>query len=71
MRHSKPHSYLYFCKHNSLAHPHVHRRSMEYLHFAELPAGINAVVGIMTYTGYNQEDSVIMNRYAVQRGLFR
>jgi DNA-directed RNA polymerase II subunit RPB2 len=44
---------------------------MEYLHFSELPAGINAVVAIMTYTGYNQEDSVIMNRSAVERGLFR
>jgi DNA-directed RNA polymerase II subunit RPB2 len=44
---------------------------MKYLHFHELPAGINAVVGIMCYTGYNQEDSVIMNRSAVERGFFK
>lgn len=44
---------------------------MRYLHFHELPAGINAIVGIMCYTGYNQEDSVIMNRSAVERGFFK
>ena len=33
--------------------------------------GINAIVAIASYTGYNQEDSVIMNASAVDRGLFR
>ena len=38
---------------------------------SELPAGINCSVGIGIYTGYNQEDSLIVNQSAVERGLFR
>merc|ERR1719162_1764427 len=46
-------------------------RPMSYLHFRDLPSGINATVGIMCYSGYNQEDSVIMNQSAIDRGFFR
>ena len=45
--------------------------SMEYLKFRELPAGQNAIVAISCYSGYNQEDSVIMNQSSIDRGLFR
>ena len=35
-----------------------------------MPNGINVVVAIATYTGYNQEDSIIVNQSAIDRGLF-
>ncbi|KAJ1640261.1 RNA polymerase II core subunit [Pavlovales sp. CCMP2436] len=46
-------------------------QSMKFLAFRELPSGINAIVAIACYSGYNQEDSVIMNQSAIERGFFR
>ena len=51
--------------------PLVVTQSMEFLKFKDLPAGINAIVAIMCYTGYNQEDSLIMNQSSIERGFFR
>ncbi len=39
--------------------------------FDEMPSGLNVIVAIAAYTGQNQEDSVIINRSAIERGLFR
>ena len=50
--------------------PLVTTRSMKYLNTSNMPSGINAIIAIATYTGYNQEDSILMNRSAVDRGLF-
>ena len=36
-----------------------------------MPTGQNIIVAIMTYTGYNQEDSVMINQGSLDRGLFR
>jgi DNA-directed RNA polymerase II subunit RPB2 len=44
---------------------------MEFLRFEYLPSGQNAIVAIATHTGYNQEDSLIINQSSVDRGLFR
>lgn len=38
--------------------------------FNDMPSGVNAIVAIACYTGFNQEDSVIINKSAVDRGLF-
>lgn len=50
--------------------PLVITRAMRYIHSKELPAGHNVIVAIACYTGYNQEDSIIMNKSAIERGLF-
>ena len=55
----------------SLTRPLVETRSMNILKMHEMPYGMNAIVAIGCYGGYNQEDSIIMNRSAVKRGLFR
>jgi DNA-directed RNA polymerase II subunit RPB2 len=36
-----------------------------------MPSGQNIIVAIMTYSGYNQEDSNMINRAALERGRFR
>jgi len=51
--------------------PLVTTRAMEFLEFRNLPAGQNCVVAIACYSGYNQEDSIIMNQSSIDRGLFR
>lgn len=50
--------------------PIVYTRAGNLLGFNDLPAGDNLVIAIACHTGYNQEDSVIVNRGAIERGLF-
>lgn len=38
---------------------------------ASAPSGVNVMAAIMCWTGFNQEDSVLINRQALERGLFR
>lgn len=42
----------------------------DYIHSNKLPNGENLIVAIMTYTGYNQEDSIIVNEASIARGMF-
>jgi DNA-directed RNA polymerase II subunit RPB2 len=51
--------------------PLVSTKAAEIMGFSDMPSGINAIVAIATYTGMNQEDSVIINQSAIERGLFR
>jgi DNA-directed RNA polymerase II subunit RPB2 len=48
----------------------VHSKYTKFSHNDELPNGENVIVAIMTYTGYNQEDSIIINKSSIQRGMF-
>ena len=36
----------------------------------KMPNGENLIVAIATYTGYNQEDSIILNKSSIERGMF-
>ena len=51
--------------------PLVSTRYAKYYTNGELGYGINAIVAISTWTGYNQEDGIMMNKSSVDRGLFR
>jgi DNA-directed RNA polymerase II subunit RPB2 len=51
--------------------PLVETKAMRVLNMEDMPFGENVIVAIGCYGGYNQEDSIIMNRSAVKRGLFR
>ena len=57
-----------------LYHPQVplaQTKAMKYNNFLDMPYGENAIVALMSYTGYNQEDSLVVNQTAIDRGLFR
>lgn len=50
--------------------PLVKSRYLEYINQEENPYGVNAIVAIMSYTGYNVEDAILINEGALKRGLF-
>lgn len=51
--------------------PLIKSRYLEYINNEEQPYGINAIVAIMSYTGYNVEDAILINEGSVHRGIFR
>ena len=56
---------------NCPARPLVDTRLMSMINLHEIPSGYNITVAIMTNTGYNQEDSLLINKGSIERGLFR
>ena len=50
--------------------PLVITRTMKYVSTDKLPYGENVIVAICCYAGYNQEDSVMMNQSAIDRGMY-
>ena len=53
------------------ARPLVDTRIMDMIQINKIPSGFNAIVAIMTHTGYNQEDSLLFNKGSIDRGLFQ
>jgi DNA-directed RNA polymerase II subunit RPB2 len=50
--------------------PLVDTRLMNWLDLVKIPSGQQIHVAIMSHTGYNQEDSVLINRGSIDRGMF-
>ena len=51
--------------------PLVSTHYNDFMKLDNIPTGQNAIVAVLCYTGYNQEDSVILNQSAIDRGMFR
>ena len=50
--------------------PLVDTRVMGMIKLDQIPSGSAVIVAIMTYSGYNQEDSILVNKGSIDRGLF-
>ena len=51
--------------------PIVTTRYKKYTNVDKLPYGINAIVAIASYGGYNQEDGILLNKTSIDRGMFQ
>ncbi|KAH8027357.1 hypothetical protein HPB51_004709 [Rhipicephalus microplus] len=57
-----------------LVYPHrpmVKTKTIELINFEDLPAGQNAIVAVVSYSGYDIEDAIVMNRSSIDRGFGR
>lgn len=49
--------------------PLVDTRIMNLIQLNKIPSGTQVIVAIMTHTGYNQEDSLLINQGSIDRGM--
>ena len=51
--------------------PLVETRLMNMLELSKMPSGNQLIVAIMSYTGFNQEDSILVNKSSIERGMLQ
>lgn len=51
--------------------PMVKSKTIELTSFDKLPAGQNATIAVMSYSGYDIEDALIMNKASIDRSFGR
>ncbi|KAJ1985572.1 DNA-directed RNA polymerase III complex subunit Rpc2 [Dimargaris cristalligena] len=51
--------------------PMVKTKTIELINYDKLPAGQNATVAVMSYSGYDIEDALVLNRASLDRGFGR
>uniref|UniRef100_A0A8B9ZWP8 DNA-directed RNA polymerase subunit beta n=1 Tax=Anas zonorhyncha TaxID=75864 RepID=A0A8B9ZWP8_9AVES len=51
--------------------PMVKTKTIELIDFEKLPAGQNATVAVMSYSGYDIEDALVLNKASLDRGFGR
>jgi len=51
--------------------PLVRTRVIDMIRFDDLPAGQNAIVAVMSYSGYDLEDALVLNKASLDRGYGR
>ncbi|KAK1309569.1 DNA-directed RNA polymerase D subunit 2a [Acorus calamus] len=56
---------------DSLGKPHCSLDQSDFIAKPEFFNGQNAIVAVNVHQGYNQEDSLVMNRTSLERGMFR
>uniref|UniRef100_A0A915DKC2 DNA-directed RNA polymerase n=1 Tax=Ditylenchus dipsaci TaxID=166011 RepID=A0A915DKC2_9BILA len=51
--------------------PLVRSKALEFCNFEKLPAGQNATVAVMSFSGYDIEDAMVLNKASLDRGFGR
>ncbi|OWB60220.1 hypothetical protein B5S32_g1569 [[Candida] boidinii] len=51
--------------------PMVKSKTIELIQYDKLPAGQNATVAVMSYSGYDIEDALVLNKSSIDRGFGR
>lgn len=51
--------------------PLVSTKILDLTKYNEIPAGQNAMVAVMSYSGYDIEDALVLNKASIDRGFFR